>query len=199
MADRRPVLVTTGEVLSRHIRFRFGSAEELQRGLFGLARGDAGAALLLDPGGAGDGVPSLGRFVTQGRHWRAAYVAAGGAWRGSDLSEGDVKVDLEQFGDCAMEVLPPLLGDVVAGCGWELEELLVVSNLPETRAAAVVDRAGLARARVATSVKMCGDTGAAAIPLALCQAADDGLPAGARVVLLGAASGFGGAAVPLVW
>ena len=77
MADRQPVLIATGEVLSPQIRIRFGSPEELQRGLLGLARGDAGAALLLDDGRAYDGTPSFGRFVTQGRHWQAAYVEAG--------------------------------------------------------------------------------------------------------------------------
>ena len=108
-------------------------------------------------------------------------------------------MDLDEFGRCAMEVLPPLLRDVVVGCGWESDEVLVVSNLPEAQAAAIVDHAGLARALVATSVATCGDTGAASIPLALCHAADAGLPEGSPVVLLGAASGFGGAAVPLVW
>jgi acyl-CoA:acyl-CoA alkyltransferase len=200
--ERRPILLTSGEVLSRRIRSRFDSPVDLERGLVGLAAGDAGAAFLVqrrDPDTAMAALP-YGRFVTQGQHRRTAFVAAGGAQRGNDLSEDDLKVDVDAFDRCIAGVLPRLLGDVVSRCGWEGEEVLVVSNLSAGRAARVVEGAGLILGGTLSSVETHGDTGAASIPLAIGIAADEGrLRRGQRIVQLGAAAGFSGAAVPLVW
>jgi len=97
-------------------------------------------------------------------------------------------------------VLPGLLADVVRACGWDARDVLVVTNLSADRAARVVELAGLAVAGTLSGTATYGDTGAASIPLALAEAADDGsLRRGQRIVQLGAAAGFSGAAVPLVW
>jgi 3-oxoacyl-[acyl-carrier-protein] synthase-3 len=197
---QRPVLLTTGEVLSTQIRTAFASPEELELGLAGLGRGDAGAAILLEPDLSGGPNVPFGRFATQGRHWRTAFVESGGVRRGSDLSDGDIKIDAPAFEQCVTDVLPGLLRDAGQGGGWRVEDIVVVSNLSAERSVAVVEHAGLTSGQVLTNVETFGDTGAASIPLALCHAADDGRVAGGqRLVLLGAAAGFSGAAVPFEW
>jgi 3-oxoacyl-[acyl-carrier-protein] synthase III len=199
--ESRPVLVTSGEVLSRRMRTRFASPEAVDLGLLGLAGGDAGAALLLQRhDAAATGTLPFGRFVTRGRHWRAAFVESGGARRGSDLADDDLKADVAELDRCTLDILPGLLREVVHGCGWDGDDVLVATNLSDERATRVAGLARVAGARVVSTVADCGHAGAASIPLALCLAADEGrVPRGQRIVLVGAAAGFSGAAVPLVW
>jgi 3-oxoacyl-[acyl-carrier-protein] synthase-3 len=102
----------------------------------------------------------------------------------------------------AHTLVPPLVLEVLAREGWSGESIDLC--VPHQASVPAIERTsrflGIPLDRCVVTARQFGNTAAASIPLALSVAKQEGrLLPGSRVVLIGAASGFSGAVIPVAW
>lgn len=193
-------LVVSGEVISCYGDWEIAHKQDLDKKFAGLTLADgAGAAVLLPVNGDGRKIVQRA-FQTKGSEWRLAVVEAGGSLN----SQGKMFFysESEKLQRLALEECPPLIRRVIAESGWTLEEVdwVVPHQVTLDIARKVAERTGIPLEKWVITVERYGNTGAASIPIALCEARRQGrLKAGNKVVLAGGASGFSAGAMTLVW
>jgi len=97
---------------------------------------------------------------------------------------------------------PEVIHEVLERAGWTLEDVkLIVPHQANQRIGdAVAERLGVPPGKVFQNIQRYGNTTAASIPIALCEARDQGLVArGDRVVLAAFGAGFAWGACALRW
>lgn len=191
----RTVLVACGEPATLATRWHLPDREALLRALPGYTASDAGAAMVLTAGPAGEddpGVLAL-RFVSNSAAWEACTVAGGGSMH--HLSVHDDHTTLRLNGDLrqgALDALPRIL----ATAGKELEAVHTSAfvafhqiAMPQYRE--MLDLFSLPEDRCTPAVAEHGNCAAASLPLQLVKALEaDRIESGDLVTMIGLASGF---------
>jgi 3-oxoacyl-[acyl-carrier-protein] synthase III len=113
-----------------------------------------------------------------------------------------IRMDGREVFRFAVSVLPRITAQVVAAAGWTLPDVdLFVAHQANVRIIQSAARSlGLPDEKVYVNVHRYGNTSAASIPIALCEAQEEGrLHDGSAVVLAGFGSGLSWAATALRW
>ncbi len=113
-----------------------------------------------------------------------------------------IRMDGREVFRFAVSVLPRITEQVVAAAGWTLDDLdLFVAHQANVRIIQSAARTlGLPDEKVYVNVQRYGNTSAASIPIALCEAQEEGrLHDGSAVVVAGFGSGLSWAASALRW
>lgn len=193
-------LVVSGEVISCYIDWAVTQKKDLERKFSGLTLGDgAGAAVVRPVNGDGRSIVSIG-FSSRGSEWRLAVVEAGGS-----LKTGEKMLfysDSEKLMGLALEEVSPLLSHAIAESGWTPDDvdLIIPHQASVDIIRKIAERIGVPFERCMITIDRYGNTGAASIPIALCEARREGrLKPGSKVLLAGGASGFSAGAITLVW
>lgn len=194
----RRALVIGAEVLSRFVDWSdprtcvlFGDGagavvlerSEAPAGLVSLTMGAAGesAALIQIPAG-GSARPASAQTVASGAHFIAM--------NGPEVYRAAVRI----MSEAAVEAMAQ------AGLDADDVGLLIVHQANQRIITEVGKRLGLPQERVYSNVARYGNTSAASVPIALCEAADRGLlQPGGRVVLAAVGAGLAWAAGAAVW
>lgn len=199
----RTVLIAVGETLSCCIEWRITSKEQLRTGMSGLTLGDAGAAAVVRAESNGNGrglLPSA--FQTYGDQWRLATVLGGGSMHRFAEQYSYFSGESRLLREQALKHIPGLVQRVLDNVGWRADDIDVACchQITVDLVGDIAEMCGVPPERCIISVRDCGNTAAASIPLGLSRALDEGrLKPGAKVILVGAAAGFSVGVVPLVW
>ncbi len=199
----RTALVAVGETLSLSIDWRITSLRQLKRGMSALTLGDAGAAAIVraEPNGNGRGIlPSA--FQSHGDKWRLATVLGGGSMHRFSEEHSYFSGESRALRDQAIKHIPMMVDKVLNNVGWKADEIDVACCHQVTLDLVneIAEQSGVPIDRCIVSIRDCGNTAAASIPLGLSRAAaENRLKPGAKVLLVGAAAGFSVGVVPLIW
>lgn len=199
----KTALIAVGETLSLAIDWKIDSAEHLRTRMAGLTLGDAGAAAVLkvSPNGNGRGILK-GAFRTYGDQWRLATVLGGGSLHRSSEEHSYFVGHSHSLRQQALKHIPAMVDEVLANAGWTRDEVDLVTchQVSMDLVGEIAKRCEIPIEKCMISIRDCGNTAAASIPIGLSRAWSEGrLKPGAKVLLVGAAAGFSVGVVPLVW
>ncbi|MCX2924651.1 3-oxoacyl-ACP synthase III family protein [Streptomyces sp. NEAU-W12] len=191
----RTVLIACGEPATLATRWHVPDRQALLRALPGYTASDAGAAMVLTAGPAGEhdpGVLAL-RFVSNSAAWEACTVAGGGSMH--HLSVHDDHTTLRLNGDLrqgALDALPRILATAGEELGTARTGAFVAFHqiaMPQYRE--TLDMFSLPEDRCMPAVAEHGNCAAASLPLQLVKAREaDRIESGDVVTMIGLASGF---------
>ncbi|MHC5110769.1 MAG: 3-oxoacyl-ACP synthase III family protein [Planctomycetota bacterium] len=199
----KKVLVTVGETPSLGIDWNVDSAEKLRAGIAGLTLGDAGGAAVVQaaPKDTERGIITSA-FRTFGDKWRLATVLGGGSMHGFDPQYASFSGKPRVLREQAYKHIPTVVDKVLKAVGWTPDDIDVVCchQITTELIDAVAAKCHVDRDKCMVSIKDCGNTAAASIPIGLSRAFEAGLlEPGKQVLLVGAAAGFSVGAIPMIW
>ncbi|MFJ7772718.1 3-oxoacyl-ACP synthase III family protein [Streptomyces sp. NPDC097107] len=191
------VLIACGEPATLATRWHLPTREDLLRALPGYTASDAGAAMVLTAGPAGDGDPGILslRFVSNSPAWEACTVAGGGSMH--HLSVHDDHTTLRLNGDLrqsALDVLPRIMdtaGDELRAAQAGAVSFIAFHQIAMPQYREMIDLFSLPEDRCMPTVAEHGNCAAASLPLQLAKARQaDRIESGDLVAMIGLASGF---------
>lgn len=191
----RTVLITCGETPTLGTRWHLPDVRALHGSAVGYTVSDAGAAMLLTAGAAGEQAPGIltSRFSAESAAWEVCTVRAGGSmnWRpGSDdptyvQMQGDMVAAGRQHATRALAGYQAEL-ELVRSSSFIAVHQISVAQFHET-----ITALGLPAERCMLTVADHGNAASASLPLQLVQAQETGRAGlGDLVSLIGFASGF---------
>ncbi len=199
----RTALIAVGETLSLGIDWNIDSSDRLRTQISSLTLGDAGAAAVVRVDSNGNGRGILGSsFKTIGDQWRLATVLGGGSMHRFSPEHSYFSGKSQGLRDQALKHIPEMVAQTLKRVEWKADEVDVVCCHQVTLdlVEEIARLTGTAIERCVVSIRECGNTAAASIPLGLSRAwSEDRLFPGAKVLLVGGAAGFSVGVVPLVW
>lgn len=187
------VLVVSGEVFSKWIKFDYESKESVLESLAALSLGDGGGAFVIQA--AKD--PNRGiirtRFHTVPQYWNNNVVWGGGVMYPHDGDKmfvpGTTKKIIDQSGDISINFIPEMLKLT----GWDQKDLdcFVVSQVADWILRNVKAHMNLDEHKVIKTLKTTGNVGSSNIPLAAYKGLKDGIiKKGSRVLMLSGGVGM---------
>lgn len=197
----RHVLVASGEVISWLVNWEVNRRDDLRRSLAAFTLGDGAGAVTVGPARGQHGILAAA-FRSDGRRWREGAVEYAGTRHPRDLERSFFYSDAEALNHDALREVPPVIRSVLWRAGWRAEnlDLVVPHQAPRAIISRIARRVGVPIERCQITLGRFGNTAAASIPIALSEAEADGkLRAGAKVLLVGGASGFSAAAMAMRW
>lgn len=187
----RRVLVVSGETPSRAVRWDVDGIRGYLRAFPGYTLSDAGAAVLLVPGGADTGILGSG-FTADSRHWEAGTLAAGGSLHPRDVEHTYFAMDSARLKAAFLAVGTGILDDTLARLDLTWDDMAVVAvhqvSLPYLEVFA--RGAGVPAEKLVVTVAEHGNVASASLPLQLVTARELGrCGPGDLVALVGLAGG----------
>lgn len=197
------VLITVGETPSLGIDWNIDSAEKLRAGIAGLTLGDAGGAAVVQaaPESSERGIITS-TFRTFGDKWRLATVLGGGSMHCFDPQYAFFSGNPGALREQACVHIPVVVKQVLHVSGWSPDDVDVVCchQITTELIDAIAAKCRIDPDKCIVSVRDCGNTAAASVPIGLSRAYERGLlTPGKKVLLVGAAAGFSAAAIPIIW
>jgi 3-oxoacyl-(acyl-carrier-protein) synthase III len=186
------VLVATGEVCSRAIDWRVGSASEFRRNFPGYTMGDAGAAAVVTRSNDERGI-FYRRFVAASAHWRLATIGSGGSRDPRSEANAFLHADGARLKRVFVDAAPRIIRQLELESGVVLKEFdrILVHQATVPYLKALLLATGIDSGRVEHTVAELGNMAAASLPVAFALALERGtIAAGDRVLWLGLASGI---------
>ncbi|MFI7406009.1 3-oxoacyl-ACP synthase III family protein [Streptomyces sp. NPDC049541] len=192
----RTVLIACGEVGSMVTRWHVPDHEALLRAMPGYTVSDAGAAMLLTAGPAGDNAPGVLtlRFTAESTAWNACTVSGGGSVHPRSLDDEHVTIRLN--GDLLRTAAVEGLTFLHQSAEREMEAVrssafIAVHQIGMPQFQEMVDKLALPADRCMPAVAEHGNCAAASLPLQLVKAQEaDRVEPGDTVAMLGLASGM---------
>lgn len=190
------VLIACGETPSLASRWHVPNQEAFFRALPGYTVSDAGAALVVTSGPAGEDEPGVRTmaFGAKSTAWRACTVESGGSlhWRPADLEPTYIRLNADALRGAATDHA----ADILPQYGPELDEVRASDfiafhqiSLPQFHEVRTVLR--LPEDRCLPSVVEHGNAASASLPLQLALALESNwVGPGDQVALIGLASGY---------
>lgn len=168
--------------------------------------GDGGAAVLVEASEQPTGVLSC-ELGSDGSDWDALFYPGGGCVKPFSEEvlrnrEHYLRMDGKRIFKFATRKMTESVINVVRASGltWDDIELLIPHQANARIIEMAVQRLGIAPEKVMVNIDRYGNTSAASIPLALCDALEEGrLHSGDHVVLVGFGAGLTWAAAVLHW
>ena len=203
MERARVVLIASGEVLSSTVNWRLETLEQLELGFAALTLGDGAAAVVLATSENPNELRGLRarRFFSDGSAWELATIKFGGTLCPRDLSQSYFESRSAELQQLALKHMPPVIRQALADVGWLPEDVdLVVPHQVSLRIIQKMSRmVDLPLEKCMITLPRYGNTAAASIPIALCEAIESGqVREGSRLLLVGGASGFSAGVLALV-
>ena len=188
----RNVLVTTGEIPSRGIKWTLADLDDFRLSFAGFTLGDAGAATVVSPAGVQRGI-FYRKFQTVSRFWNIGTVAGGGSIhpRGDEWTY--FRGDGTKLGAAVAEIGPGIFHEALRATGTSVDDFARVLvhqvTMPFLRAFCQVTDVPMQK--VVLTLPELGNMAAASMPvqLALAQARHE-VREGDLVAWVGIASGI---------
>lgn len=192
------VLVVSGEVMSRYIRRKYESKEEVNSTNATLGFGDAGAAFILQAAEVEDEDTYKGcqsRLASYGQYWNEGVIWGGGTRHMAEEDKFYMKnIDpimvqessaraVFYFHDCMKET----------GVRIEDTQYFVTSQMSKFAILKVADALKIPHEKVTTQVVETGNVGASNMGVGFCMALERGeisLHSGEQIVFMGAGNGL---------
>lgn len=191
----RTILIACGEVGSLVTRWHAPDRQALLRAMPGYTASDAGAAMVLTAGPAGEddpGVLAL-RFIANSAAWQACTVAGGGTMHARSVDDDHTTLRLN--GDLRQGVLD-VLPQILTASESEIQAVrtgafIAFHQIAMPQFHETLDLFSLPEDRCMPTVAEHGNCAAASLPLQLVKAREaDRIEPGDTVAMLGLASGF---------
>jgi 3-oxoacyl-[acyl-carrier-protein] synthase-3 len=184
------VLVCTGEMPSRAIRWKIKDFRQFIDSFAGYTLSDGGAAVLLEPVASG-GI-FYRAFNADSTKWDIGTLPGGGTMHPRDIEytyfQGDGRRLKDAFHDLGVGIFHKALADT--GLTWDDFAVVCVHQVAVSYLAAALDEAGIPPARAMLTLPEHGNLASATLPLQLQTAIEQGrCGPGDRVALLGLAGG----------
>lgn len=168
--------------------------------------GDGGAAVLVEASDVPTGILSC-ELGSDGRDWDALWYPGGGCANPFSEEvlrkrEHYIRMDGQRVFKFATRKMTEAVINVVRASGltWDEIELIIPHQANSRIIELAARRLGVAAEKVVVNIDRYGNTSAASIPLALCDALEEGrLKSGDYVVLVGFGAGLTWAAAVLHW
>ncbi|MGP3970355.1 3-oxoacyl-ACP synthase III family protein [Streptomyces sp. 6N223] len=191
----RTVLIACGEAGTLMTRWHVPDEEEFTRCLPGYTVSDAGAALLLTAGPAGEHDPGVLHlaFGSDSTAWEACTIAAGGTLHGrrNDWEVSSLRLGGNQLRDAALGGLPLVLDHTDVLERVRASDFIAVHQISRPAFDELVAALELPPERCLPTIVEHGNAASASLPLQLVTARESGLvEPGDTVALIGLASGF---------
>jgi 3-oxoacyl-[acyl-carrier-protein] synthase-3 len=187
------VLVVSGEVPSRLLKFNCESKEEVLLRNTSYSAGDGGGAFVLCADTAGGRGIVKTAFKSYGELWNNNVNWGGGVMYPHEPEKFYFVGDTKELVAKSFEVAPAFFKDTIAGAGWETTEIdfFIGAQVAKYITTEMSKRIGIPWEKTITVLPQYGNTGAAGIPIAASEAFAQGrIKAGDKVVLFGAGNGL---------
>jgi len=188
----RHVLVVTGEVCSRAVRYDIRDAAEFRRYFPGYTMGDAGAAAVLGRGTGAHGLRFCGS-ESRSEHWPLATIASGGSMHPRGEEFAYLAGDGPALKDAFIEHGPPMLRRLMARARIAFDDVdrIMVHQVGVPYHEEMLAASGIPAAKVEGTVACYGNMASASLPVAHAIAVAEGrVRTGQRVMWIGMASGM---------
>jgi 3-oxoacyl-[acyl-carrier-protein] synthase-3 len=190
----RRVLVVTGEMPSRAVRWRLRDRAQFVESLPGYTLSDGGAAMLLEAGppGIGGGIEGM-RFAAVSSAWRVGTLPGGGSAHPREEDATYFRFDARRLREAFQAAGPGLFLSGLADLGltWDDCAAVFVHQVAVGHLELVADGCGIPREKLLPVVAEHGNLASASLPLQLALAIESGrCGPGDRVALLGLAGGI---------
>jgi 3-oxoacyl-[acyl-carrier-protein] synthase-3 len=194
-------LVATGELISPYIDWAPKSKEDFKKTIFSYTICDAGGAAVLTRVNRGEDRGICARwFLNDGNHWRLAIAGAMEEAKPYGKFFKSKGLELEQ---ASIERMPEGIKEVLGLLRWTVEDvdLVIPHQIPISIQRNLYEKAlNLPEDKLFWTFPKYGNNATASMPVAVCEAMEQGrLKQGDKVLLLGAAAGFSGGIVGLVF
>lgn len=188
----RTVLITTGEIPSRSVRWQAENRAEVQENFPGYTLGDAGAAALLTPAEDGRGI-FYRAFRTMSAHWGLATIPGGGTMypRGDEHTyiRGDGAALKRAFAADGPGIIRHALRE--AGMTYNDFAAILVHQVSLPYLREFMATTGIPPEKVVVTLPQYGNMAAASLPVAFTLAQEAGrIRPGDRVLWIGLAAGI---------
>jgi 3-oxoacyl-[acyl-carrier-protein] synthase-3 len=187
------VLVVSGEVPSRLLKFDCESKEEVLRRNTSYSAGDGGGAFVLCADDTGERGIVRTAFKSYGELWNNNVNWGGGVMYPHEPEKFYFVGDTKELVAKSFEVAPAFFKETIAGAGWETAEIdfFIGAQVAKYITTEMSKRIGIPWEKTITVLPQYGNTGAAGIPIAASEAIAQGrIKAGDKVVLFGAGNGL---------
>ena len=188
----RSVLVTTGELPSRSVKWSVVDREDLKLSFPGYTLGDAGAAALVVPAQGDRGIFHMD-FQTVSRYWSAATIPGGG----SAHPRGDEYSYFRSDGTTLRAAFEELGGGIIRRAlaathtTYADYSRILVHQVAMPFFRWFIDATGCPADRIEITVRSLGNIASATLPVGFCQAEERGaISPGDNVMWVGLASGI---------
>ena len=141
-------------------------------------------------------------FRTLGDKWRLATVLGGGSMHCFDPQYASFSGKPRALREQAFKHIPIVVKQVLDVVGWSPEDIDVVCchQITTELIDAIAVKCRIDPDKCIVSIRDCGNTAAASVPIGLSRAYEGGLLLpGTKVLLVGAAAGFSVGAIPMIW
>lgn len=183
-------LVACGEMGSLYVNWRPESKEDLRLSSMGYTLGDGGGAAVLSRVQEGEERGIKARwFLSDSSYWRVAVIPLMNHSKRLFRSNG---AEIER---AALEYVPIGVEETMKLLEWDFEDIDMI--IPHQVSSQIIEnlfykKLGVPLGKVFWSFPNHGNVGAASMPIALCEAQNEGrLKPGDKVLLVGGSGGFG--------
>ena len=190
--SHKRVLVTSGELSSRVVRYDCKSDEQLRMNFPGYTLGDAGGAALVGPAEGTRGIFHRA-FTTVSRHWPLVVIPAGGTMHPRGEEYTYIQGDGGALRDAFEELGPQLIFDALEQTKTRFEDFarILVHQVSVPFLRDFLRATGIPKEKVEMTLPQFGNMASASLPVAYAQAMARGaLRAGDLVLWIGMASGI---------
>ncbi|MGD8401906.1 MAG: ketoacyl-ACP synthase III [Bacillota bacterium] len=187
------VLVVSGEVPSRLLKFNCESKEEVLRRNTSYSAGDGGGAFVLCAAATAKRGIVKTAFKSFGELWKNNVNWGGGVMYPHEPEKFYFVGDTKELVAKSFEVAPAFFKETIAQAGWETAEVdfFIGAQVAKYITSEMTKRIGIPWEKTITVLPQYGNTGAAGIPIAASEALAQGrIKAGDKVVLFGAGNGL---------
>ena len=196
------VLVTSGEVISPLLKFNCDSKEEVERRSTSFSTGDGGGAFVLcAEKDQGRGIRKTA-FKSFGELWNNNVNWGGGTMYPHEPDKFYFVGDTKNLVAKGLEAMPLLINETIGELGWTPNSisLLVGAQVAVYITKEMSKRFGIPLDKNVTILPEYGNTGAAGIPMATCEALENGkISSGDQIVFYGAGNGLSIGCICIQW
>ncbi len=182
------VLIVTGEKLSDGVRLDGNHSSDH---LAAFSLGDAGAAMFLTASEDGSGI-HFQKKMTRGQHWQLCTIKGGGSMFPQEPHMNYFEGSTAELKSVIQEEGVAFVRECYEESGWsaDMVDHLFTHQVSAGTFRAVEQATGVPAERITSVFENLGNTAAASIPLAICDAIEAGrLKRGDKVMLFGIAAG----------
>ena len=193
--EYKNVLVTTGEVPSRLLKYNFKDKQAFKSSFASFTLGDAGGAAVVSKTNNSSNV-LYKKFYTNGEFWKAASVLGGGSMYPFDMEKFSFYGNPNKLREGFLQFTDGPLKEMLNMSGYNLSQVKAVfaHQVASAMTSETINFLNLPKEKVVRTVEKHGNLASASLPVAISQALEDNVISTGNVILiLGLASGISGA------
>lgn len=190
----KTVLIASGEVMHKFIKYDYKSAEEINETNATLGFGDGGGAVIMQAVETEDeGIVT--RFETNGRYWNEGVIWGGGTMYMSDPDKFVMKnIDSDMVQKNTIRAAKFYFNSLKSsGVKVNDVDLFIPTQMGKYKIYQLADALKIPHSKMVAQCMELGNTAAASIPIGMARAIEAGtlsFGSGQRVVMFGAANGL---------